>query len=112
MVRLAAVVFEPGGIGRSRALDVRKISEDCYLRNPKNLLLCALLTAMSISLFACSGSTGTSTGDKLPPGGTAPAITQQPASLTVTAGGAAAFFVMGAGNRRPECTWVMRGAGE
>src|ERR1700678_1325421 len=103
MVRLGGVVFEPGGIGRSRALDLRKISEDCYLRNPKNLLLCALLTAMSISLFACSGSTGTSTGDKLPPGGTAPAITHQPASLTVTAGGGWAFLGRGAGAAHPRC---------
>src|ERR1700723_472021 len=110
MVRLAAVVFEPGGIGRSRALDVRKISEDCYLRNPKNLLLCALLTAMSISLFACSGSTGTSTGDKLPPGGTAPAITQQPASLTVTAGEAATFSVMATGTAPLSYQWFMNGA--
>src|ERR1700691_5334511 len=97
MVRLAAVVFEPGGIGRSRALDLRKISEDCYLRNPKNLLLCALLTAMSISLFACRGSTGTNTGDTLPPGGTAPALTQQTASETVTAGQAASFSVTAIG---------------
>src|ERR1700723_3235967 len=110
MVRLAAVVFEPGGIGRSRALDVRKISEDCYLRNPKNLLLCALLTAMSISLFACSGSTGTSTGDKLPPGGTAPAITQQPASLTVTAGEAATFLVVATGTAPLSYQWFMNGA--
>src|SRR6202041_1524863 len=110
MVRLAAVVFEPGGIGRSRALDVRKISEDCYLRNPKNLLLCALLTAKSISLFACSGSTGTSTGDKLPPGGTAPAITQQPASLTVTAGEAATFSVMATGTAPLSYQWFMNGA--
>ena len=110
MVRLAAVVFEPGGIGRSRALDLRKISEDCYLRNPKNLLLCALLTAMSISLFACSGSTGTNTGDKLPPGGTAPAITQQPASLTVTAGEAATFSVMATGTAPLSYQWFMNGA--
>jgi immunoglobulin I-set domain protein len=110
MVRLAAVVFEPGGIGRSRALDLRKISEDCYLRNPKNLLLCALLTAMSISLCACSGSTGTSPGDKLPPGGTAPAITQQPASLTVTAGEAATFSVMATGTAPLSYQWFMNGA--
>jgi hypothetical protein len=110
MVRLAAVEFEPGGIGRSRALDLRKISEDCYLRNPNNLLLCALLTAMSIFLWACSGSTGTGTGDKLPPGVTPPAITQQPASLTVTAGEAATFSVMATGTAPLSYQWFMNGA--
>jgi Immunoglobulin domain/Immunoglobulin I-set domain len=79
------------------------------LRNPKNLLLCALLMAMSISLFACSGSTGTSTGDKLPPGGTAPAITQQPASVTVTAGQAATFSVMATGTAPLSYQWFMNG---
>jgi len=79
------------------------------LRNPKNLLLCAVLMAMSISLFACSGSTGTSTGDKLPPGGTAPAITQQPASLTVTAGQAATFSVMATGTAPLSYQWFMNG---
>jgi Immunoglobulin domain len=106
---LAAVAFTVGGIGRSRARDLRKISEVCYLRNPKNLLLCAVLMAMSISLFACSGSTGTSTGDKLPPGGTAPAITQQPASLTVTAGQAATFSVMATGTAPLSYQWFMNG---
>ena len=79
------------------------------MRNPKNLLLCAVLMAMSISLFACSGSTGTSTGDKLPPGGTAPAITQQPASLTVTAGQAATFSVMATGTAPLSYQWFMNG---
>jgi hypothetical protein len=79
------------------------------LRNPRNLLLCAVLMAMSISLFACSGSTGTSTGDKLPPGGTAPAITQQPASLTVTAGQAATFSVMATGTAPLSYQWFMNG---
>jgi hypothetical protein len=65
--------------------------------------------AMSISLFACSGSTGTSTGDKLPPGGTAPAITQQPASLTVTAGQAATFSVMATGTAPLSYQWFMNG---
>src|SRR5580658_727105 len=109
MVRLEAVAFAPGGIGRSHARDLRKISEVCYLRNPKNLVLCALLMAMSISLFACSGSTGTSTGDKLPPGGTAPAITQQPASLTVTAGEAATFSVLATGTAPLSYQWFMNG---
>ncbi len=79
------------------------------MRNPRNLLLCAVLMAMSISLFACSGSTGTSTGDKLPPGGTAPAITQQPASLTVTAGQAATFSVMATGTAPLSYQWFMNG---
>ena len=71
--------------------------------------MCAVLMAMSISLFACSGSTGTSTGDKLPPGGTAPAITQQPASLTVTAGQAATFSVMATGTAPLSYQWFMNG---
>jgi hypothetical protein len=79
------------------------------LRNPRNLLLCAVLMAMSISLFACSGSTGTSTGDKLPPGGTAPAITQQPASLTVTAGQAASFSVTATGTAPLSYQWFVNG---
>ena len=88
---------------------LQRIDEDCYLRNPKNLLLCALLLAMSISLFACA-STGTSTGAKLPPSGTAPTITEQPASVTVTAGQAATFSVMATGTAPLSYQWYVNSA--
>jgi Immunoglobulin domain/Immunoglobulin I-set domain/PQQ-like domain len=79
------------------------------LRNPKNLILCALLMAMSISLFAC-GHAGTPPGFKLPPNENAPAITQQPASVTVTAGQAATFSVMATGTAPLSYQWFMNGA--
>jgi Immunoglobulin domain/Immunoglobulin I-set domain len=77
------------------------------LRNPKNLVLCALLIGMSISLFACSSSPTAAGGD--PPGGTAPTITQQPASVTVTAGQAATFSVTATGTAPLTYEWFMNG---
>jgi hypothetical protein len=65
---------------------------------------------MSISLFACSGSSGGSTGGNPPPSGTAPAITQQPASLTVTAGQSATFSVMATGTAPLSYQWYMNSA--
>jgi hypothetical protein len=62
---------------------------------------------MSISLFACSSSPNSTGGD--PPGGTAPTITQQPASVTVTAGQAAAFTVMATGTAPLSYQWFMNG---
>jgi hypothetical protein len=111
MVRWAAVGFACHGIGRSRARDLREIIEVCCLRlrNPKNLLLCALLMGMSISLLAC-GYSGTPPGYTRPPNGNAPAITQQPASATVTAGQAATFSVMATGTAPLSYQWYMNSA--
>src|SRR5277367_6641206 len=64
---------------------------------------------MSISLFAC-GSTGTAPGDKLPPSGTAPTITQQPASQTVIAGQSATFSVMATGTAPLAYQWYVNSA--
>jgi hypothetical protein len=111
MVRWAAVGFACHGIGRSRARDLREIIEVCCLRlrNPKNLLLCALLMGMSISLLAC-GYSGTPPGYTRPPNGNAPAITQQPASAAVTAGQAATFSVMATGTAPLSYQWYMNSA--
>jgi len=79
------------------------------LRNPKNLLLCALLMGMSISLLAC-GYSGTPPGYTRPPNGNAPAITQQPASAAVTAGQAATFSVMATGTAPLSYQWYMNSA--
>jgi hypothetical protein len=79
------------------------------LRNPRNLLLCVLLTAVCVSLFAC-GYAGTPPGFKTDPGGTAPTITQQPASQSVTAGQSATFSVMATGTAPLAYQWYMNGA--
>jgi hypothetical protein len=79
------------------------------LRNPKNLSLCALLTAMCISLFAC-GYAGTPPGFKTNPGGTAPTITQQPASQSVTAGQTATLSVTATGTAPLTYQWYLNGA--
>src|SRR5271169_3502810 len=84
------------------------MSEVCYVRNPKNLLLCAVLMGMSISLFAC-GYSGTPPSYKPAPNGNAPAITQQPASVTVTAGQPAAFSVTATGTSPLTYQWFMNG---
>jgi Immunoglobulin I-set domain/PQQ-like domain len=76
------------------------------LRNRKDLLLCALLMVMSISLFAC-GYSGTPPGYPVPPSGTAPAITQQPMSVTVTAGQPATFSVMAKGTAPLNYQWYV-----
>ena len=65
---------------------------------------------MSVSLFACSGSSGTSTGGNPPPSGTAPTISQQPASLTVTAGQSATFSVTATGTAPLSYQWYMNSA--
>ena len=64
---------------------------------------------MSISLLAC-GYSGTPPGYTRPPTGNAPAIAQQPASLTVTAGQAAAFSVAATGTSPLAYRWFMNGA--
>src|SRR5271168_1320748 len=94
-----AVEFARRTTGRFCAQVSEIISEVCYLQNPKNLLLCALLTAMCVSLFAC-GYAGTPPGFKTNPNPTTPAptITQQPASQSVTAGQAATFSVTATGD--------------
>jgi hypothetical protein len=85
------------------------ISEVWYLRNPRNLLLGALLTGMCISLFAC-GYAGTPPGFKPNPAAVAPTITQPPASQTVTAGQTATFSVMATGDAPMNYQWYMNGA--
>jgi len=77
------------------------------LRIPRNSLLCALLTGMCISLFAC-GYAGTP--PKTNPATAAPTITQQPASQTVTAGQAATFSVTASGDAPMSYQWFMNGA--
>jgi len=79
------------------------------LRIPRNSLLCALLTGMCISLFAC-GYSGTPPGFKTNPATAAPTITQQPASQTVTAGQAATFSVTASGDAPLSYQWFMNGA--
>jgi Immunoglobulin I-set domain/PQQ-like domain len=79
------------------------------LRNPRNLLLCILMLGMGVSLFAC-GYSGTPPGFKVPPSGTAPEITQQPASVTVTAGQAATFSVMATGTAPLRYQWYVNSA--
>jgi hypothetical protein len=79
------------------------------LRIPRNSLLCALLTGMCISLFAC-GYAGSPPGTKTNPATGAPAITQQPASQTVTAGQAATFSVTASGDAPLGYQWFMNGA--
>jgi hypothetical protein len=96
-------------LGRSRAEKLLAISEACYLRNPRNLLLCALLTGMCVSLFAC-GYAGTPPGNKPNPATAAPTITQQPASQRVIAGQAATFSVMATGDAPMSYQWYMNGA--
>jgi hypothetical protein len=85
------------------------ISEVCNLRNPRNLLLCALLAGMCISLFAC-GYAGTPPGFKTNPSTAAPTITQQPANQTVTAGQMATFSVTASGDAPLSYQWYMNGA--
>src|SRR5580692_4023484 len=98
-----------GTLGRSRAERMLAISEVWYLRNPRNLLLGALLTGMCISLFAC-GYAGTPPGFKPNPAAVAPTITQPPASQTVTAGQTATFSVMATGDAPMNYQWYMNGA--
>ncbi len=78
------------------------------MRNPRNLLLCALLACIGISLFAC-GYAGTPPGFKPPPNITAPTITQQPANGTVTAGQPATFSVTATGTAPLTYQWFMNG---
>ena len=77
------------------------------MRIPRNSLLCALLTGMCISLFAC-GYAGTP--PKTNPATAAPTITQQPASQMVTAGQAATFSVTASGDAPMSYQWFMNGA--
>ena len=79
------------------------------MRNPKNLLLCVLLTEICICLFAC-GYAGTPPGTKTNPATAPPTITQQPVSLTVTPGQAATFSVMATGTAPLNYQWFMNGA--
>ncbi len=109
IIVFAAIACARQRIGRFRARKLLAISEVCYLRNPRNLLLCALLTGMCISLFAC-GYAGTPPGFKTNPSAPAPTITQQPASLSVTVGQAATFSVMASGDAPMSYQWYMNGA--
>ena len=79
------------------------------MRNLRNLALCAPLTAMCIFLFAC-GYAGTPPGFKPNPTGTAPTITQQPASQSVTAGQSATFSVLATGTAPLAYQWYLNGA--
>jgi Protein of unknown function (DUF4038)/Putative collagen-binding domain of a collagenase/Putative Ig domain/Immunoglobulin I-set domain len=65
--------------------------------------------AMSISLFAC-GYSSAPPDPKDPPNSNAPAITQQPASQTVTAGQAATFSVMATGTAPLSYQWYVNSA--
>jgi hypothetical protein len=95
-------------LGRSRAQQLRITSEVCYLRNPRNLLLSAVLTGMCILLFAC-GHAGTPPGFKTNPA-TPPTIAQQPASVSVTTGQPATFSVAASGDAPLSYQWYMNGA--
>jgi hypothetical protein len=92
------------------ALDKAVFGEVCCLRNPRNLLLCALLTGMCISLFACGYAGTPPGGTKTNPANAAPTIMQQPVSVTVTAGQAATFSVMATGDAPMSYQWYMNGA--
>jgi hypothetical protein len=101
------MAFARQASGHSRWI-LLAISEVCDLRNPRNLLLCSLLAAMCIALFAC-GYSGTPPGSKTNPTTAAPAITQQPTSQTVTAGQTATFSVMATGAAPLSYQWFMNG---
>jgi Immunoglobulin domain len=64
---------------------------------------------MCIFLFAC-GYAGTPPGFKPNPTGTAPTITQQPASQSVTAGQSATFSVLATGTAPLAYQWYLNGA--
>ena len=104
-----AVWYLRCGSGRFHARNLRRIIEVCYLRNAKSLPLCGLLIAMSTFLFAC-GYAGTPPGYHPPPSGNAPTITQQPASVTVTAGQSATFSVVATGTAPLTYQWFMNSA--
>ncbi len=80
------------------------------MRNPRKLLLCALLTGMCISLFACGYAGTPPGGTKTNPANAAPTIMQQPVSVTVTAGQAATFSVIATGDAPMSYQWYMNGA--
>jgi hypothetical protein len=86
------------------------ISEVYDLRNPRNLLLCALLTGMCVSLFACGYAGTPPGGTKTNPATAAPTIMQQPASISVTAGQPATFSVMASGDPPMSYQWFLNGA--
>src|SRR5580700_5417466 len=100
VIDFAAVRVAHRTIGRSRARNLQTISEVCYLRIPRNSLLCALLTVMCISLFAC-GYAGTPPGFKTNPATAAP---------TITVGQAATFSVTASGDAPMNYQWFMNGA--
>ncbi len=79
------------------------------MRNLRNLLLSAHLVWMGLFLFSC-GYAGTPPGYKPGPTGTAPAITQQPTSQTVTAGQSATFTVTATGTAPLSYQWYVNGA--
>jgi hypothetical protein len=87
-----------------------EISEVYYLRNPRNLLLCALLTGMCVSLFACGYAGTPPGGTKTNPATAGPTIMQQPASISVTAGQPATFSVMASGDPPMSYQWFLNGA--
>jgi hypothetical protein len=80
------------------------------LRNPRNLLLCALLTGMCVSLFACGYAGTPPGGTKTNPATAGPTIMQQPASISVTAGQPATFSVMASGDPPMSYQWFLNGA--
>ena len=67
------------------------------------------MIGMSISLLAC-GYSGTPPGYTPPPKGNAPTITQQPTSVTVTAGQAATFSVTATGTAPLNYQWYLNSA--
>jgi hypothetical protein len=102
-----AGVFARHTIGRSRAQESNAISEVCYLKNFSNLLLSTLLVGMTLFLFACGYAGAPPTRKPL---AGAPAITQQPTSLTVTAGQPAAFSLAATGTDPLAYQWYMNGS--
>jgi hypothetical protein len=68
-----------------------------------------LLCALAVTVAACGGGGGSGSGTP-PPSATAPAITSQPASLTVKAGQAANFTVVASGTAPLTYQWQKDGA--
>jgi hypothetical protein len=68
-----------------------------------------LLCALAVTVAACGGGGGSGSGTP-PPSATAPAITSQPASLTVKAGQTANFTVVASGTAPLTYQWQKDGA--
>jgi hypothetical protein len=69
-------------------------------RKPKHAIHCLACLALSLTLAACGGSNSTSQSTAA-----APAITQQPSNVTVTAGQTATFTVVATGSATLSYQW-------